>query len=68
MGKIKDQTIKGSIYSYLGVGLGFIISGLVLPKLLTTGENGLLNLLLAYSSLFAQFATLGFGNAASGNF
>ncbi|KAF0130914.1 MAG: membrane protein [Bacteroidetes bacterium] len=63
MGKIKDQTIKGSIYSYLGVGLGFIISGLVLPKLLTTGENGLLNLLLAYSSLFAQFATLGFGNA-----
>lgn len=63
MGKIKDQTIKGSIYSYLGVLLGFAISGLILPKLLSTAENGLINLLIAYSSLFAQFATLGFGNA-----
>lgn len=63
MGKIKEQTIKGSIYSYLGVLLGFAISGLILPKLFTTAENGLINLLIAYSSLFAQFATLGFGNA-----
>lgn len=60
MGQIKEQTIKGSVYSYLGVLLGFVISGLLLPNLLTTGENGLIKLLIAYSALFAQFATLGF--------
>lgn len=63
MGKIKDQAIKGSVYSYLGVLLGFAISGLILPRLFSTAENGLINLLIAWSSLFAQFATLGFGNA-----
>ncbi len=63
MGHIKEQTIKGSIYSYIGVFLGFLISGLFLPRLLTTGENGLLKLLIAYSTLFAQFGTLGFTNA-----
>jgi len=63
LGHIKEQTIKGSIYSYIGVGLGFLISGLFLPRLLTTGENGLLKLLISYSALFAQFGTLGFTNA-----
>ncbi len=58
MGKIKDQAIKGSVYSYLGVLLGFAISGLILPRLFSTAENGLINLLIAWSSLFAQFATL----------
>jgi O-antigen/teichoic acid export membrane protein len=60
LGQIKEQTIKGSVFSYFGVLLGFAISGLLLPKLFTTGENGLIKLLIAYSSMFAQFATLGF--------
>lgn len=63
MGQIKVQTIKGATYSYIGVLLGFAISGLLLPKLLSPGENGLLKLLIAYSSLFTQFATLGFSTA-----
>lgn len=63
MGHIKSQTIKGSIFSYLGVILGFAISGLLLPRILTTGENGLLKLLIAWSALFAQFGTLGFAHA-----
>lgn len=63
MGHIKSQTIKGSIFSYLGVILGFAISGLILPRILTTGENGLLKLLIAWSALFAQFGTLGFAHA-----
>ncbi|HZJ73227.1 MAG TPA: oligosaccharide flippase family protein, partial [Perlabentimonas sp.] len=65
MGHIKKQTIKGSAYSYIGVFLGFLISGLLLPRLLTTEENGLLKLLISYSSLFAQFASLGFTNATT---
>ncbi len=63
MGHIKQQSLKGSIYSYLGVLLGFAISGLLLPKLLTPSENGLIKLLIAYSTLLAQFGTLGFTNA-----
>jgi len=60
MGQIKNQTIKGSVFSYMGVILGFAISGLLLPRILSTGENGLLKLLIAWSALFAQFGTLGF--------
>lgn len=63
MGKIKEQTIQGTIYSYLGVLLGFVISGLLMPRFFSTSQNGLINLLIAWSGLFAQFATLGFGNA-----
>ena len=65
MGQIRQQTIKGTIYSYIGVILGFMISGLFLPNILTPGENGLLKLLISYSSLFAQFATLGFNSATT---
>lgn len=63
MGKIKEQTIQGTIFSYLGVLLGFLISGLFMPRFFSTAQNGLINLLIAWSGLFAQFATLGFGNA-----
>ncbi|MFA5648909.1 MAG: oligosaccharide flippase family protein [Bacteroidales bacterium] len=65
MGHIKKQTIKGSVYSYIGVFLGFLISGLLLPRLLTTEENGILKLLISYSTLFAQFASFGFTNATT---
>ena len=65
MGHIKKQTIKGSIYSYIGVFLGFLISGLLLPRFLSTEENGVLKLLISYSGLFAQFASLGFTNATT---
>lgn len=59
MGIIKKQSISGTIYSYIGVGLGFIISGLLFPRLLATDEVGLLRLLISYSTLLAQFAVLG---------
>ena len=59
MGIIRKQSISGTIYSYIGVGLGFIISGLLFPRLLATDEVGLLRLLVSYSTLLAQFAVLG---------
>lgn len=65
MGIIKSQTIKGTVFSYAGVLLGFAISGLLLPRLFSPAENGLIKLLIAYSSLFAQLATLGFNYATS---
>jgi O-antigen/teichoic acid export membrane protein len=63
MGIIKRQTIYGSVYSYLGVLIGFITTGILFPNYLATDEIGLINMLIAYSTIFAQFASLGFNNA-----
>ncbi len=60
MGIIKRQSIKGTIYSYIGVVLGFITTGLLYPFVLQEGEIGVLKLLMSYSALAAQVAGLGF--------
>ncbi len=60
MGIIQSQTIKGTIYSYLGVGIGFIITALLFPRILSTEEIGVLKLLVSFSVIFAQFSSLGF--------
>jgi len=60
LGIIQKQSISGTIYSYVGVILGFITTGVLLPKLLSTDEVGLLRVLVSYSTLLAQFAVLGF--------
>ena len=60
MGIIQRQSIKGTIYSYLGVVIGFVTTGLLFPKFLTTEQVGLLSLLVSYTNLFAIFAILGF--------
>jgi len=62
LGIISKQSLSGTIYSYIGVALGFITTGLILPRLLSTGEVGLLRLLVSYSTLLAQFAVLGFNS------
>lgn len=59
MGIIVNQSVKGTIYVYLGVLLGFITTGLFLPRLFSTDQVGLLKILVAYSSLIASFGTLG---------
>ncbi len=65
MGIIQKQAIRGTIYSYLGVLIGFITTGLLFPRILTTDENGLLKLLISYSLIFAQFASLGFNSVTT---
>ena len=59
MGVIKRQTIKGSIYSYLGVAVGFLYTILSI-KLLSSEQIGLTAILVAVSALYSQFSTLGF--------
>lgn len=59
MGIIKKQSISGTIYSYIGVVLGFVTTGILYPLIFSTDEVGLLRILVAYSVLFAQFAGLG---------
>jgi len=60
LGEIQRQSIKGTIYSYIGVVLGFITTALLYPFILTEDEVGVTKLLLSYSVLAAQFAGLGF--------
>lgn len=59
MGVIRRQSILSTFYTYIGVVLGFITTALLFAKFLTPTENGLLKLLVSYSTIFAQFATLG---------
>lgn len=59
MGIIQKQTIKGTFYSYIGVAIGFITVGILFPRFLNPDEIGLLNLLVAFSAIFAQVASLG---------
>lgn len=63
MGIIQKQSISGTIYSYIGVILGFVTIGLLFPRIFSTEEVGLLRLLVSYSVLFAQFASLGVNTA-----
>lgn len=60
MGIIVNQSVKGTIYTYLGVVLGFVTTGILLPRIYSTDQVGLLKILVAYSTLVAQFGTLGF--------
>ena len=60
MGIIVSQSVKGAIYTYIGVVLGFAIQGILFPRIYSTDQIGLTKIIVAYAALVAQFATLGF--------
>jgi O-antigen/teichoic acid export membrane protein len=62
MGTIRKQSIAGTIIIYIGVVIGFVNTGILLPKILSTDQIGLINVLVAYATIFAQFSSLGFNN------
>lgn len=59
MGIIAKQTIKGTIWSYLGVILGFITTAYLFPNYLTPEVVGLFGLLASISVLMGQLSLLG---------
>ncbi len=59
MGIIIRQSIKGTIWSYMGVGIGFITTAYLFPNYLSTETIGLFGLLMSWSVLLAQFSSLG---------
>jgi len=65
MGEIQRQSTKGAIYIGIGVLLGFVINALIFPRILEANQIGLISILISYSSLFAQFASLGTNNVIS---
>jgi O-antigen/teichoic acid export membrane protein len=65
MGIIQRQSIKGSIYSYIGAGLGFLNLAILSPKFFTTDQIGLTQVLVSVATIFAQLGTLGFNSVTS---
>ena len=65
MGNIRRQSVTGTIIIYIGALIGFVSTGLLLPKLFTTEQIGLVNILVAYAVIFAQFSSLGFNSATT---
>ncbi len=68
MGIIRRQTIAGTVYTYLGVVIGFLTTGILMPQLLSTDQVGLLSLLIAYSGIMATIANAGTLSATLRNF
>lgn len=60
MGSIAKQSLKGSVFIYVGTIVGFITTGLVFPKVLKPEQIGLISILAAYASIFGSFSNLGF--------
>lgn len=65
MGIVIRQSIKGSIWSYLGVAFGFVTTSYLYPRYLTTDVVGLFGLLISWSALFASITALGFPGVTS---
>jgi O-antigen/teichoic acid export membrane protein len=59
---IKKQTIKGSIFSYIGAILALVNNGILFPRILSQDQIGILNWLIAISLIFSQASCLGFNN------
>lgn len=64
MGIIIRQSFWNSIWSYIGIALGYINLVLLFPRFLEPDEFGLTRVFVAASLLTAQFGTLGLGNIA----
>jgi len=62
MGIVQRQTLRGTAWSYMGALLGFVNIILLSPKIFTTGEIGVVQLLMSLVTMIAQFASLGFTN------
>ncbi len=65
MGIIAKQSIKGSVYTYVGAVIGFANTVLLMPKLFSTEQVGLVNILVAIAIIYTQIASLGFPNVLS---
>lgn len=63
---LKDKTVKGTFWSavdaFLGQGVTFIV-GLILARLLSPEEYGLIGIVTIFTTILLGFVDCGFGNA-----
>lgn len=62
MGVIVKQSFWNSIWSYLGIVLGYINLVILFPKFLSTDEFGLTRIFIAAGAIIGQFGCLGIVN------
>ncbi len=62
MGIIVRQSISNTLISYVGIALGFVLTILMFPHILTADQYGLTRVLISASFISSQFAHLGFQN------
>ncbi|RZK92226.1 MAG: hypothetical protein EOO62_33500, partial [Hymenobacter sp.] len=62
MGIVRRQGLRNTLISYVGLGIGFVNTTLVLPRLLAAEQLGLLNVLVALATLGQLVSALGFTN------
>lgn len=62
MGIVQRQSLRNTIISYAGLGIGFVNTTLVLPRLLAPAQLGLLSVLVSLATMGALVSALGFTN------
>ncbi|MDZ7738873.1 MAG: oligosaccharide flippase family protein [Bacteroidales bacterium] len=65
MGLIQQQTIRGTVYSFLGVILGFVNLAILSPLIFTSDQIGLTQVMIAIATILAQLGGLGFNNVTN---
>jgi O-antigen/teichoic acid export membrane protein len=63
LGIVQRQGIRNTLISYVGLGIGFVNSILILPRLLSAGQIGLTGLLVSFATIGAQLSAFGFASA-----
>ncbi len=60
MGIIQKQTLKGTVYSYIGVIIGFLNMGILYPRIFSAEQIGLTQVMLSIVTILSQLGNLGF--------
>jgi O-antigen/teichoic acid export membrane protein len=61
---LKRQSFISSIFTYLGVLVGLVVTIFIQPQVLSETEIGILRVVTSYATLLLPFCNLGFVNAA----
>ena len=62
MGIVQRQGLRNTLISYAGLGIGFVNTTFVLPRLLAPAQIGLLSVLVSVATMGALVSALGFTN------
>lgn len=65
VGIIEKQGLQGTIITYVGVVIGFITAGILLPRIFSEDQLGTLEVINAWALIFATLATLGINNVSN---
>jgi O-antigen/teichoic acid export membrane protein len=65
MGVIIRQSVLSTIYSYVGIFMGFLITIILMPIALSKAEIGLVRIIYSLSGIFLPLTTLGFLGAGT---